>query len=165
MGRMDDEQAAFEQITLRYFKNWSSTALRTSNNSTIIITNNNDKNKNIISAVFLLCCLFFSLFNRLIWWISYSFQTFRRSRKSPFEHLERKNCIYLACLPCVLFFSLKLYKAFRIAQCKQSRLVKLWLNFDTNLIFKSTVTRGSSFLLTPLLVSHRKTRKPFPQHL
>ena len=55
---MDDEQAVFEQITPRNFKNWSSTALRTSNNSTIIITNNNDKNKNIISMVFLLLLIF-----------------------------------------------------------------------------------------------------------
>ena len=42
MGRMDKEQAVFEQLTLSDFKKWSSTALKTFNNYTKIMTNNSD---------------------------------------------------------------------------------------------------------------------------
>ena len=45
---MDEKQALFEQLTLRHFKKWSSTALKTFNNDTIIMTNNSD-----MSVVFL----------------------------------------------------------------------------------------------------------------
>ena len=43
MGRMNEEQIVFEQLTLSDFKKLSSTALNTFNGSTIIMTNNNDK--------------------------------------------------------------------------------------------------------------------------
>ena len=43
MGRMNKEQAVFEQITLSDFKKWSSSALKTFNNYTITMTNNSDK--------------------------------------------------------------------------------------------------------------------------
>ena len=43
MGRIDKEQAVFEQLTLSDFKKWSSTALKTFNNYTIIMTNSSDK--------------------------------------------------------------------------------------------------------------------------
>ena len=39
MGRMDKEQAVFEELTLSDFKKWSFTALKTFNNYTIIMTN------------------------------------------------------------------------------------------------------------------------------
>ena len=44
MGRIDKEQAVFEQLTLRDFKKWSS-SVKTFNNYTITMTNNNDKIK------------------------------------------------------------------------------------------------------------------------
>ena len=43
MGRMDKEQAVFEQLTLSNFKKWSSTALKGFTNYTITMTNNRDK--------------------------------------------------------------------------------------------------------------------------
>ena len=43
MGRIDKEQAIFEQLTLSDFKEWSSIELKTFNNYTIIMTNNSDK--------------------------------------------------------------------------------------------------------------------------
>ena len=60
MGRMDEEQAIFEQLTLSNFKKWSSTALKTFNNYTKIMTNITDKIR--ISRVwyFYLRCLFLS---------------------------------------------------------------------------------------------------------
>ena len=43
MGRMDKEQAVFEQLTLSNLNKWSSTALKTFNNYIIIMTNDSDK--------------------------------------------------------------------------------------------------------------------------
>ena len=43
MGRIDKEQAIFEQLTLSDFKKWSSTALKTFNNYAIIMTNSGGK--------------------------------------------------------------------------------------------------------------------------
>ena len=43
IGRIDKEQAVFEQLTLSDFKKWSFTALKTFNNYTIIKTNNSYK--------------------------------------------------------------------------------------------------------------------------
>ena len=43
MGRMDKEQALFEQLTLSDFKKWSSLASKTFNNYTIAMTNNSVK--------------------------------------------------------------------------------------------------------------------------
>ena len=43
MGRIDEEQAVLEQLTLSDFKKWSSTALRTFNDSAIIMTNDSGK--------------------------------------------------------------------------------------------------------------------------
>ena len=40
MGRTDEDQVAFEQLTLTNFKKWSATALKTLNNYTIKIANN-----------------------------------------------------------------------------------------------------------------------------
>ena len=45
MGHKDEEQAAFEFLTLNDFKKWSSTALKAFNNSTITIHHNCDKIK------------------------------------------------------------------------------------------------------------------------
>ena len=58
MGRMDKEQAVFEQLTLSDFKKWSSLASKTFNNYTIAMTNNSVKIR--ISSVwcFYLCYLF-----------------------------------------------------------------------------------------------------------
>ena len=61
MGRMDKEQAVFEQLTLGDFKKWSSTVLQTFNNYARIMTNNSYKNKNIMSVVFLSLLLTFKL--------------------------------------------------------------------------------------------------------
>ena len=48
--------------------------------------------------------------------------------------------MHISCLSTLwALFPLKPYKAFIIAQGKQSRLVKL-LNFDVNFMFKSTST-------------------------
>ena len=43
MGRMDKEQAVFEQFILSDFKKWSSTRLEIFNNYTIIMINNSYK--------------------------------------------------------------------------------------------------------------------------
>ena len=43
MGRMDEEQAVFEQLSLSNHKKWNSTALKAFNNSTIIMTSNSGK--------------------------------------------------------------------------------------------------------------------------
>ena len=43
MGRMDKEQAVFEQLTLSNLNKWSSTALKTFSNYIIIMTNDSDK--------------------------------------------------------------------------------------------------------------------------
>ena len=94
MGRMDEEQAVFEQLTLSDFKKCSSTALRTFNNSTIIMTNKSGK-------IRIVCCFCIC---RFLWWISCHFQTFPKSWKSLFEHFEGKNSISLACLSCGVFF-------------------------------------------------------------
>ena len=40
---MDKEQAVFEQLTLRDFKKWNFSALKTFNNYTITMANNSDK--------------------------------------------------------------------------------------------------------------------------
>ena len=40
---MDKKQAVFEQFTLRDYKKWNSSALKTFNNCTIILNNNSDK--------------------------------------------------------------------------------------------------------------------------
>ena len=39
MGRLDEEPAAFELLTLSNFEKWSTAELRTFHNDTIIITN------------------------------------------------------------------------------------------------------------------------------
>ena len=43
MGRMDEEQALFEDLSLRDFKDRSFTAIKTFNNSATIMGNNSDK--------------------------------------------------------------------------------------------------------------------------
>ena len=43
LGSMDKKQAVFEQFTLRDYKKWNSSALKTFNNCTIILNNNSDK--------------------------------------------------------------------------------------------------------------------------
>ena len=55
--------------------------------------------------------------------------------KISFWTFSRKNCISLALSAP---FSLKPCKAFRIAQCKQSQLLKPRLNFDLCFIFKTS---------------------------
>ena len=42
IGRMDEKQAVFEQLTLNDFKKWSSTAFKTFSNYPIIMNNNRD---------------------------------------------------------------------------------------------------------------------------
>ena len=48
---MNEKQALFEQLTLRHFKKWSSTALKTFNNDTIIMTNNSDMSVAFLSLL------------------------------------------------------------------------------------------------------------------
>ena len=139
MGRMDEEQAIFEQLTLSNFKRWSSTALKTFNNSTIIMTN--DSGKVRISWVVFLSLLFifdliqqaslvnFMLFSNISKILKISFWTFWR---------KKLRISYLFAMWAI--FSWKSYKDFRIAQCRQSRLEKLSLNFDIKFIFRSTGT-------------------------
>ena len=57
--------------------------------------------------------------------------------KITFWTFGTKNCISLNLWA---LFSVKPCKAFRIAQCKQPRLVKPWLYFDINFTFRSTGT-------------------------
>ena len=54
-------------------------------------------------------------------------------------------------------FSLKPYKAFKIAQCKQPRLVKPRFSFDINFIFKSTSTARE--LLKVIFLSSKEQQK------
>ena len=66
-------------------------------------------------------------------------------------------------------FSLKFYTAFIIVQLKQPRLVKAWLNFDLNFIFKSSGTALLKTIVsyqTPPSFSqeNRKTLLPAPQY-
>ena len=42
MGWMDEEKSVFEQLTLRNYKKWTSTALKDLNNYIVIMTNNSD---------------------------------------------------------------------------------------------------------------------------
>ena len=66
--------------------------------------------------------------------------------KISFWTLWRKNCISL---PLWALFSLKPCKTFKIAQCKQPRLVKPCLNSDLYFIFKT-----SSIALLETIVSY-----------
>ena len=76
----------------------------------------------------------------------------------------RKNGIFFALWA---LFYLKLYKTFRIGQGKKPRLLKPWLNFDLNFIFKSS---GTALLETILSYrpppsfsqENRKTSPPLP---
>ena len=63
---MYEEIAAFDQLTLSDFKNWSSAALKPSNKYNIIMTINVHTIK--ISKVWCccLCCLFVSQFSKLL---------------------------------------------------------------------------------------------------
>ena len=129
---MDDPQAVIEQLTLNDFKKWSSTALKTFNNYTVIIIKNSDK---IRVWCFCICCLFVSKLKMFLWWISWCFKAFPWSWKTHFEHFEwRNNCISLALWD---LFYLKPYRAFRIAQRKQPRLVKPCLNSDLYFILET----------------------------
>ena len=60
MGRMDEEQAVFEQLTLSDFKMWSSTAVNNFYNHTILMTENGDRMRILWSWCFCLCYLFLS---------------------------------------------------------------------------------------------------------
>ena len=56
---MDEKQAVFEQLALRQFKIWSSTASRTLNNYSIIMTNNSGNEKKVmIVALFSLLLIY-----------------------------------------------------------------------------------------------------------
>ena len=55
---MDEKQAAFEQLALRQFKIWSSTASKTLNNYSIIMINNSGNKKKSYD-----CCAVFSVAN------------------------------------------------------------------------------------------------------
>ena len=61
MGRMDEEQAVFEHLTLSDFKKWSVTALKTFSNYTIIMTNNGCKIRILLVWFFLSLLLIFEL--------------------------------------------------------------------------------------------------------
>ena len=57
MGRMDEEQAVFEQLSLSNHKKWNSTALKAFNSSTIIMTSNSDKIRmSCVWCFWLYCC-------------------------------------------------------------------------------------------------------------
>ena len=56
---MDEKQAVFEQLALRQFKIWSSTASRILNNYSITMTNNSrNKKKVMIVALFSLLLIY-----------------------------------------------------------------------------------------------------------
>ena len=130
--KMDKEQAVFEQLILSDYQKWNCTTLKTFNNYTIIMTNNSDKI--IISWMWGFSFLSFflswiqqdTLVNFMLYLIIF------KILKIWFWTFWRKNCIENC--------NWKLPKAFRIAQCKQSRLVKPWLNLDLSFIFKSSGT-------------------------
>ena len=95
--------------------------------------------------------------------------TFWKSWKSEFEHFDGKiaNIKNKKSLALRGLFSLKLYQAFKIAQYKQLRLIKLWLNFDLNFIFKSSGTAlletiGYYYFPSNLSQKNRKTLPPAP---
>ena len=90
-----------------------------------------------MSVVFLSLLLIFELIQQDALVNFVLFLNIFRILKIPFLTFWGKYCISLALWA---LFSLKLYKAFRIGQCKQLQLVKLWLNFDLNFIFKSFST-------------------------
>ena len=89
-----------------------------------------------MNVVFLSLFLIFELIQQIL---LVNFVLFFKHFQNLENHILNilKNFISLALWA---FFSLKPNKAFRIAQCKQPRLVKPWLNFDINFIFKSTGT-------------------------
>ena len=118
LGRIDEEQAALEQLTLSDFKKWSPTAVKTFHNYTIIITN---------MWHFCLSCLLFELIQQATLVNFTLFLNIFKILKILFWTFWRQNCISL---PLWALLSLKPCKAFRIAQCKQLRLVKPCLNFD-----------------------------------
>ena len=76
--------------------------------------------------------------------------------KISFWKFWRKNCISLDLWA---LFSWKPCKAFRIAQYKQSRLVKPCLNYDLCFISK---TSGTAFPQTPSQFLPWKQKNPFP---
>ena len=90
------------------------------------------------------------------------FSNISKILKFSFWKFWRKKLLISCLFALSALSSLKSYKAFRIARCKQSQLLKLWLNFDTKVIFKSTGTGfalHNSSLLTPLSVSPKKTQE------
>ena len=126
---MNEEQTVFEHLTLSNFKKWSSTALNTFNISTIIMANNNDK---IIISWAWCFCLFLFFFRVNSTGCSGEF-------RAVYKHFQNLENQILNILKEKLRLSY-LVDSFRIAQCKQPRLVKPLLNFDKNFIFKSTDT-------------------------
>ena len=131
------------------FLEGESQTLKTFNNCTIIMTKNSDKIRILWVWCFCLSCLFLSWFSRLLWWISCSFQTFKNLEKLIWNILKKKLRI-----PWLKgFFSWQRCKVFRIAQCKQPRLGKPYLNSDLYFISK---TSGTALLET--IVSY----KPLP---
>ena len=132
---MDEEKTVFT-VNFKWLQEvGSTTSLKTFNNYTIIIINNMTKKKIFWVKCFCLCCLFLSQFNWLLWWIF-------KVLKISFWTFWRKNCISLNLWA---LFIIKLCKAFRIAQCKQPRLVKPCLNSDIYVIFQ---TFGTALLET-----------------
>ena len=141
MVPIDEEQAVFEQLTLNDFKKWNPTALNTFNNSTIIMTNKSDKIRMSWVWCFYLCCFFWVNVAGCSGEFRVVFKNFQNLVNLIFNILKEK--LHISCL--VVSFFLKRCKTFRIAQCKQPRLVKPCLNFDLCFIFK---TSGVALLWT-----------------
>ena len=137
---MDEEQAAFEELTLNDFNKWSSTALKTFNNHNIIITNNSDK-KYYECGVFASVAYFYINSAGCSGEFCVVFKHFQNLENLILNILKKK--LHISCL--VGSFSLRPCKAFRIAQCKQPRLVKPCLNCGLHFIFK---TSGTALLET-----------------
>ena len=131
---MDEEQVVFELLSLSDFKKWSFTGLSTVNSNSIIMSK---YSRNIL---WVRCCRSLLIFELIQQAALVNFMLFLNTFKISkilFWTFCRRNLISLNFWS---LFSLKLYKAFRIAQCKQPWLVKPGLNFDLNLRFKSSGT-------------------------
>ena len=86
------------------------------------------------------------------------FLNFAKILKITFWTFWRKNCISLTLRA---LFLLKPYKPFRVAQCKQPRLVKPWLlYFDINFTFKCT---GTTLVQAKRTFVAKKTEKKAEQ--
>ena len=119
---------------------------KTFNNYIIIMTNNSDKIIMLWVWYFCLYCLFLSSFAMVIFML---FLNILKILKIPFWIFWRKNIS----LDLWSLFSWKPCKAFRIAHCKQPRLLKPCLNSDLYFISKT-----SSRVLLEKIFCY----KPFP---